>query len=71
MAKVNTVKKKQKAVAAKIASVSLTPLIPFNPYELMSSFASRQLHPPLQRHRAMKTGAEASAHPINVVTLMG
>lgn len=52
-------------MAAKITSVSLTPLIPFNPSELMSSFASRQ--PP----QAMKTGAGASVDPINVVTLMG
>ena len=34
----------------------------------MSSSASRQA--PL-RHAAMKTGAGASADPINVVTLMG
>lgn len=58
---------KWKAVAAKITSVSVTPLIPFNPSELMSSFASRQA----PRHRAKQTGAAALADPINVVTLTG
>lgn len=41
-ARLSTVRENRRAVAAKITSVSVTPLIPFNPSELMSSFASRQ-----------------------------
>lgn len=57
-------------VAAKTTSVSVTAIIPFNLSELLSIFASHIPTPATSRHRAMKTGARASADPINVVTLM-
>lgn len=72
-ANLNAVRRKEKAVAAKITSVSVSPLIPFNPSKLMSSITAHQHpHPTLHhRHKAMKTGAMASASPIDIMTQIG